>query len=50
MSNKRPIDRFDSREMPGICVFCLDADECYSTPRQCKEQGKTDRMKIAGVT
>jgi len=48
MTNKRPIDRFESRKMPGICIFCLDADECYSTPRKCREQGKVDRMKLAG--
>ena len=37
MTNKRPINRLDSRRIPGYCVFCLDSEECYSTPKKCRE-------------
>jgi len=44
MSNK-PINRLDSPTMAGICIFCTDLDECYSTPKECRERERGGESK-----
>jgi len=45
MSSKKPVDRFDSPKMAGICVFCNEADECYSTPKKCIADDEAQRTE-----
>jgi len=39
--SKQPINRLDSPKMAGICIFCTESDECYSTPKECREREKS---------
>lgn len=39
-TTKYPVDRLSSPTMAGICIFCIDSEECYSTPKKCREMEK----------